>query len=64
MKTLWDKGTSIDDRIAEFTVGDDREIDISFAKQDVIGSLAHILTLHKANLLTQTETSLLGRETP
>lgn len=62
MKTLWDKGTSIDDRIAEFTVGDDREIDISFAKQDVIGSLAHILTLYKASLLTQTETSLLGRE--
>ena len=62
MKTLWDKGTTVDDRIAQFTVGDDREVDESFAQQDVIGSLAHVLTLLKANLLSQEDAYSLGKE--
>lgn len=62
MQTLWDKGTQVDDRIAQFTVGDDREVDASFAQQDVIGSLAHVLTLFKAELLSQEDASLLGKE--
>lgn len=62
MKTLWDKGTTIDDRIAQFTVGDDREVDAYFAEQDVLGSIAHVLTLHKAKLLTSSDAYCLGNE--
>ena len=52
MKTLWNKGDHLDEQIARFTVGDDREIDLSFARQEVIASLAHVLTLLKAELVT------------
>ena len=62
MKTLWDKGTVVDDQIAHFTVGDDRTVDIAFAYHDVIGSMAHILTLKKADLLSVSDTNLLGQE--
>ena len=62
MKTLWDKGTVVDDQIAHFTVGDDRTIDIAFAYHDVIGSMAHVLTLKKAGLLSAYDANLLGQE--
>jgi argininosuccinate lyase len=62
MKTLWDKGTVVDDQIATFTVGDDRTVDVAFAYHDVIGSMAHVLTLHKANLLSQHDAHILGQE--
>ena len=62
MKTLWDKGTAVDDQIAHFTVGDDRTVDIAFAYHDVIGSMAHVLTLKKAELLSQHDAYLLGQE--
>jgi len=32
---LWDKGYSIDEKIEQFTVGNDREIDMHIAKYDV-----------------------------
>ena len=32
---LWDKGIKIDDKIEQFTVGNDREVDIHIAKHDV-----------------------------
>ena len=38
---LWDKGFSIDKKIEQFTVGNDREIDLHIAKYDVQASLAH-----------------------
>ena len=38
---LWDKGISIDKKIEQFTVGNDREMDLHIAKYDVQASLAH-----------------------
>ena len=38
---LWDKGIKIDQLIEQFTVGNDREIDIHIAKYDVQASVAH-----------------------
>ncbi|MFB9056407.1 argininosuccinate lyase [Mariniflexile ostreae] len=52
---LWDKGISIDKKIEQFTVGNDREIDIHIAKYDVIASRAHAKMLHKIGILSADE---------
>ena len=52
---LWDKGISIDKKIEQFTVGNDREIDIHIAKYDVIASRAHAKMLQKIGVLTTIE---------
>ncbi|GAA4297658.1 argininosuccinate lyase [Aestuariibaculum suncheonense] len=52
---LWDKGISIDKKIEQFTVGNDREIDIHIAKYDVIASRAHAKMLHRIGILTTIE---------
>ncbi len=49
---LWDKGISIDKKIEQFTVGNDREIDIHIAKYDVIASKAHARMLQSIGILT------------
>ncbi len=58
---LWDKGISIDKKIEQFTVGNDREIDIHIAKYDVIASKAHAKMLQKIGVITVEElVELLG----
>ncbi len=58
---LWDKGISIDKKIEQFTVGNDREIDIHIAKYDVIASKAHAKMLQSIGILSDKElTELLG----
>lgn len=52
---LWDKGISIDKKIEQFTVGNDREIDIHIAKYDVQASVAHAKMLHKIGIITSEE---------
>ncbi|MBU3821308.1 argininosuccinate lyase [Flavobacteriaceae bacterium XHP0103] len=52
---LWDKGISIDKKIEQFTVGNDREIDIHIAKYDVIASRAHAKMLQKIGILSAEE---------
>jgi argininosuccinate lyase len=52
---LWDKGISIDKKIEQFTVGNDREIDIHIAKYDVIASKAHAKMLERIGILNTTE---------
>lgn len=52
---LWDKGISIDKKIEQFTVGNDREIDMHIAKYDVQASKAHAKMLHKIGILTDKE---------
>ena len=42
---LWDKGFEPDKMIEEYTVGNDRELDMRLARYDVQGSLAHIAML-------------------
>ncbi len=48
---LWDKGTSVNKRIEEFTVGRDRELDVFLAPFDVLGTMAHITMLESVGLL-------------
>ena len=52
---LWDKGYQIDDFVEQYTVGDDRVLDLKLARYDVIGSRAHAAMLQKIGLLTQQE---------
>lgn len=52
---LWDKGISIDKKIEQFTVGNDRDIDIHIAKYDVIASRAHAKMLQKIGIISVEE---------
>ena len=56
---LWDKGFEPDRMIEEYTVGNDRELDMRLARYDVEGSLAHIAMLESIGLLTADELALL-----
>lgn len=51
MATLWSKGTKATDLVEEFTVGNDRILDMRLARYDVIGSKAHIRMLESIGLL-------------
>lgn len=59
---LWDKGTSVNARIENFTVGKDREMDLYLAKFDVLGSMAHATMLQSIGLLSETELTDLLKE--
>ena len=52
---LWDKGFNIDKKIENFTVGNDREVDVHIAKYDVQASLAHAKMLQKIGIITSSE---------
>ena len=55
MATLWNKGTSATERVENFTVGNDRVLDMRLARYDVLGSKAHIRMLRSIGLLEQDE---------
>lgn len=59
MATLWNKGTSATDLVEQFTVGQDRVLDMNLASYDVMGSRAHIAMLLKIGLLAEEEFALL-----
>ena len=52
---LWDKGFKTEALIEDYTVGNDRELDMRLARYDVEGSLAHIAMLEKIGLLSAAE---------
>ena len=55
MATLWNKGTQATDAVEDFTVGDDRKLDLKLARYDVQGSKAHIRMLCSIGLLSEEE---------
>ena len=55
MSTLWSKGTQATDLVEDFTVGNDRILDMRLARYDVQGSMAHIMMLESIGLLTSDE---------
>ena len=59
MATLWSKGTKATDIVEEFTVGNDRSLDMRLAKYDVTGSKAHIKMLESIGLLEKDELDIL-----
>ena len=52
---LWSKGSEPDRLIEEFTVGNDRQLDLRLARYDVEGSMAHIKMLESIGLLKRDE---------
>lgn len=56
---LWSKGFEPDKMIEEFTVGNDRELDLRLARYDVEGSMAHITMLNHIGLLADDEVTTL-----
>ncbi len=52
---LWEKGLSVDDKIEQFTVGNDREIDRHIAKYDVLASIAHAQMLAETKIISSEE---------
>ena len=56
---LWSKGFEPDKLIEEFTVGNDRELDLRLARYDVEGSMAHIRMLESIGLLEAAELEVL-----
>ncbi|GHA29722.1 argininosuccinate lyase [Salinimicrobium marinum] len=59
---LWDKGISIDKKIENFTVGNDRELDMHIAKYDITASKAHAKMLGKVEILTSEEVKDIVKE--
>lgn len=55
MATLWNKGTSATERVENFTVGNDRQLDLRLAAYDIQGSKAHIQMLESIGLLSGEE---------
>ena len=56
---LWKKEFSLDKVIEDFTVGNDREIDLHIAKYDVIASKAHTKMLASVKIISEEEANLL-----
>lgn len=55
MSKIWQKATDNDSLVDQFTVGQDRELDLALARFDVLGSMAHITMLESVGLLASSE---------
>ncbi|MFA6895310.1 MAG: argininosuccinate lyase [Bacteroidales bacterium] len=62
MGTLWSKGISATDLVEQFTIGNDKVLDLRLAKYDVLGSKAHIKMLSSISLLDVEEEKILQAE--
>ena len=61
MGTLWSKGTQATQLVDEFTVSNDRVLDMRLAKHDVMCSKAHIKMLCSIGLLEKEEEEILQK---
>ncbi len=59
---LWDKGTKVNSSIENFTIGKDKQLDLSLARHDIVGSIAHCIMLESIGLLTADELADIKRE--
>ena len=59
---LWQKDKNSCNEVSQFTVGNDRALDLYLSRFDVLGSLAHIQMLESVGLLTKDELNVLSKE--
>ncbi len=52
---LWEKGITPEPSVIEFTSGKDKETDLLLTQWDIIGSMAHVIMLDNAGLITSVE---------
>src|SRR5258708_29644054 len=71
MTRLWDKGTSLDARVLEYTAGDDHSLDDRLVAYDIRASIAHAEMLEEQKLLpaadlvaTRAGLTAIGQEHP
>ncbi|MDD3779095.1 MAG: argininosuccinate lyase, partial [Proteiniphilum sp.] len=62
MAKIWDKGFDANKQVEDFTVGNDRVLDLRLAKHDILGSMAHIKMLVSIGLLAEMEEEALQAE--
>ncbi len=62
MAKIWDKGFNANKQVEDFTVGNDRVLDLRLAKHDILGSMAHIKMLVSIGLLAEMEEEALQAE--
>lgn len=55
MARLWDKGKPLDERILEFTAGEDHALDERLVRYDVAASTAHARMLAQQGLITEAD---------
>jgi argininosuccinate lyase len=55
MTRLWDKGAPLDDRVLQYTAGEDFALDERLVPYDVRASIAHAEMLHAQKLLSTTD---------
>jgi len=60
MSRLWDKGKTLDQRILEFTAGEDHRLDARLVPYDVEASIAHARMLEARGLLDAYEASAIA----
>ncbi|MFH1536822.1 MAG: argininosuccinate lyase [Patescibacteria group bacterium] len=56
---LWQKNYKLNEKIEEFTVGEDYILDQKLVKYDCLASIAHVQMLYKINILKKEETEKL-----
>ncbi len=59
---LWQKDKASLKEVEQFTIGNDREFDLTLAPFDVLGSIAHVTMLETVSLLKKEERDLLIKE--
>jgi argininosuccinate lyase len=57
MRRLWDKGAPLDQRVLDYTAGEDHALDERLVAYDVRASIAHAEMLHAQRLLTRADLS-------
>lgn len=62
MSKLWQKTTTVNEWVENFTVGQDRELDRQMAAFDVLGSLAHTCMLNSVGLLDDADLQSVQQE--
>ena len=55
MSRLWDQGAPLDQRVLQYTAGEDYALDERLVRHDVRASIAHAQMLHAQQLLTSTD---------
>ena len=59
---LWQKNISTDQLVENFTVGNDRELDLVLAPHDALASIAHVQMLATIHLVTNEEAAAITKE--
>jgi argininosuccinate lyase len=62
MSKIWQKSTTVNELVENFTVGRDRDFDEQMAAFDVLGSLAHTRMLQSVGLLDEADLDVIQQE--